>query len=91
MDEEGLWNDGRGFWSDEGDSDYSERRKKASHSRAQKKEGAVRPASRSKARSDVITSYNTTTRVSLLDMPLLFFMLELHMALLPFCRLRLAM
>ena len=52
-----------GFWSDEDDADYSERRKKASHSKTQKKEGGVRTVGRLKPRHDVITSYNTTTRV----------------------------
>lgn len=62
-DDEGPWGEREGFWSDGDDADYMQRRKKASQGKAQKKEGGVRTVGRSKPRHDVITSYNTTTRV----------------------------
>ena len=62
-DDEGPWGERDGFWSDDDDQDYSQHRKKTSHSKGQKKEGGVRTVGRSKPRHDVITSYNTSSRV----------------------------
>lgn len=55
----------QGFWSDNEDAAYSERQKKGSQVKAIKKEGSIRTVNRSKQRHDIITSYNTATRVSL--------------------------
>jgi hypothetical protein len=64
MEDDGLWNDVRGFWSDEEDADYSDHWRKGGHSRGVRKEGRIRGLTHSKPRHDVVTSYNTSTRVT---------------------------
>lgn len=65
LDDEGIWDDVKGFWSDGDDADYSERQRKGSQGRGPKREGASRTAGRLKSRHDVLVSYNASSRVTL--------------------------
>ena len=62
-DDEGLWNDVRGFWSDDEEEDFGGHWRKGRQARGGKREPRVRGMTYSKPRHDIVTHYNATTQV----------------------------
>lgn len=60
-DDEGLWNDVRGFWSDDEEESWGRK----ARARGAKREPRVRGLTHSKPRHDVVTHYNAATQVQL--------------------------